>query len=499
MPRNRKIGFALGIFVFALFLLIEDFDPANPRLNVMAAIAAFMAVLWVTEAIPLAVTSLFPLILYPVTGLLDAASVAVAYINSVIFLFLGGFLIAISMEEWGLHKRIALKLISVLGSSLASVVIGFILASAFLSMWISNTATVLMLLPIALAVITKLEEQFGEKEIHNFAVVLLISIAYSSTIGGVSTLVGTPPNLVFVKTFSILFPDSPVITFSNWMLVGLPVSVCMLTLMGIYMIYFNLRNGKNIIPDKKFVMQEYSKLGKMSFEEKIVSTVFCLTAILWVFRININLGFVEIPGWSNLLPASDLIDDGTVAIAMSFLFFVIPAKKKSRTILDQGAFAKVPWGVILLFGGGFALAEGFVSTGLSNFIGEQLSGLSSLSPFLIVIITAAMVSFLTELTSNTATSQIILPVVASVSVAVGMNPLILMLTATISASMAFMLPVATPPNTIIFASGRIRISELAKTGLILNIIGIVVISLLVYVWGSLIFDLNVFPDWAKLN
>jgi len=499
MPRNKKIGFALGIFVFALFLLIGDFDQLNPRLNVMAAIAALMAVLWVTEAIPLAVTSLIPLIFYPLTGILDASSVAGAYINSIIFLFLGGFLIAIAMEEWGLHKRIALKLISVLGGSLASIVVGFILAGAFLSMWISNTATVLMLLPIALAVITKLEEQFEEKEIHNFAVVLLISIAYSSTIGGVSTLVGTPPNMVFVKTFSILFPDSPAISFSNWLVIGLPVSICMLFFMGFYLIYFVLRVNKKHTPDKNFVLEEYRKLGKMSFEEKIVSTVFCLTAILWVFRVNINFGFVEISGWSNLLPDSDLIDDGTIAIAMSFLLFVIPAKEKSRTILNQSAFVKVPWGIILLFGGGFALAEGFVSTGLSGFIGEQLSGLSSLPAILIVIITAAIVTFLTELTSNTATSQIILPVVASVSVAVGMNPLMLMLTATISASMAFMLPVATPPNTIIFASGRIRISELAKTGLILNLIGIVVISLLVYVWGSLILDLNVFPGWAKLN
>lgn len=499
MHRNKKTGLVFGIVCFAALILIGDFDPANPKLNTMAAIAAAMAVLWITEAVPLAVTSLIPLILFPLTGILDANQIAGSYINSVIFLFLGGFLIAISMEEWGLHTRIALKLISVLGGKFSSIVLGFILAGAFLSMWISNTATALMLLPIALAVITKLEEQFGGEKIHKFSVVLLLSIAYSSTLGGVATLVGTPPNLVFVKTLGILFPDSPDFSFSQWMLLGVPVSLSMLVVMGSYLIFFMLRTDRNITLDKNLIRQEYQMLGGMTFEQKVVSTVFCLTAFLWIFRGNINFGFIEIPGWSYLIPTSELIDYGTVAVAMSFILFFIPAKDKNRTILGQKAFTKVPWEIILLFGGGFALANGFVSTGLSKFVGEQLSGLSVLPALAIIIITAAIVSFLTELTSNTATSQIILPIVAAVSTAIGMNPLVLMLTAAISASMAFMLPVATPPNTIIFASGRIKISELAKTGLILNIFGIIIISLLVYFWGSFIFDLDVFPGWANTN
>jgi sodium-dependent dicarboxylate transporter 2/3/5 len=499
MLNRQKFGIALGIILFTVILLLEDFDPSRSHLNVMAAIAVLMAVLWITEAIPLSVTSLIPLILYPLTGILTADEIAASYINSIIFLFLGGFLIAISMEEWGLHKRIALKLITVFGGSPNSIVIGFMIAGAFLSMWISNTATALMLLPIALAIISKLEDKFSEKQTHNFSLIILLSIAYSCTLGGLATLVGTPPNLVFVQTVNILFPEAPEISFSSWMLLAVPVSMIMLMAAGSLLTRVLFKIDRNIRLDSDFVNEEYSKLGKTSFEEKYVSIIFCFTALLWIFRSNINFGILEVPGWSNLLPSSDFINDGTVAISMAFILFLIPSKNKNRTILDSKAFLKVPWGIILLFGGGFALAKGFSSTGLSNYIGEQLSGLSSFPPIIIIIITAAMISFLTELTSNTATTQMILPILASVSIAMQLNPLLLMVTATLSASMAFMLPVATPPNTIIFASSRLKISEMAKTGFALNILGIIIVSLLVYFLAGYIFDSNTFPVWAVPN
>jgi sodium-dependent dicarboxylate transporter 2/3/5 len=499
MLKSKKLGIAIGVLLFALIILIQDLDPSKSQLNIMAAIAVLMAVLWITEAIPLSVTSLIPLIFYPLTGILSADEIAASYINSIIFLFLGGFLIAISMEEWGLHKRIALKLITIFGGSQSSIVIGFMISGAFLSMWISNTATALMLLPIALAIISKLEDQFGEKQIQNFSFILLLSIAYSCTLGGVATLVGTPPNLVFVKTLSILFPEAPEISFSSWMLLAVPVSLIMLFSVGFLLTRVLFKIDKNVKLDTNFIREEYSKLGKISFEEKAVSIVFCITAFLWIFRSNINFGIFEIPGWANILPTSSFINDGTVAISMAFILFLIPAKNKNRAILDNKAFVKVPWGIILLFGGGFALAKGFSATGLSHYIGEQLSGLSTFSPILIIIITAALISFLTEMTSNTATTQMILPILASVSIAMQLNPLLLMLTATISASMAFMLPVATPPNTIIFASSRLKISEMAKTGFALNLLGIIVVSLVVYFLGSFIFDLNTFPGWAEIN
>jgi sodium-dependent dicarboxylate transporter 2/3/5 len=497
MQANKKLGFIFAVLVFCILLFISNLDPTKPHINTMAAVAALMAILWITEALPLSVTSLIPLIFFPLTGILSTEETASSYMNSIIFLFLGGFLIAIAMEEWSLHKRIALKIITLMGGTPTSILLGFMASGAFLSMWISNTATALMLLPIGLSVIQKLENKFGNEKTHNFSVILLLSIAYSASLGGVATLIGTPPNLVMVKMFSVLFPEAPAITFGNWMLLALPVSILMLCAVAILLTKILFKVDKEIKFDKNFIGEEYKQLGKISFEEKAVSIVFIITTLLWIFRSDILFGFMTIPGWSNLLPTAEFIDDGTVAITMAFVLFLIPSKSAKRALLDHTAFNKIPWGIILLFGGGFALAKGFSSTGLSNFIGHQLSGLASVSPFIVIIITATMVTFLTELTSNTALTQTILPIVASVSIAIGLNPILLMITVTLSASMAFMLPVATPPNTIIFAGGRIKIIEMAKTGFALNIVGIVVISLLVYFLGSFIFGLDTFPAWAK--
>ena len=498
METRKKAGLILGAALFFLLILVGDFNPAKPQINTMAAIAVLMAVLWITEAIPLAATSLIPLIFYPVTGILSADEIASSYINSIIFLFLGGFLIAIAMEEWALHKRIALKIITILGGSPTSIILGFLIAGAFLSMWISNTATALMLLPIGLAIVQKMESEFGEKRIHSFTVILFLSLAYSCSVGGIATLIGTPPNLVMVKMLNILFPEAPEISFSNWMLLALPISILVLCAVALFLTKILFKLDEDVKLDRNFIKNEYKQLGNFSFEEKVVSLVFFLTALLWIFRTDIDFGFIVIPGWSNLLPTSEFINDGTVAITMASILFLIPSKSESRALLDHNSFNKVPWGIILLFGGGFALAKGFSSTGLSDFIGHQLTGLQTVPPIFIILITAFTINFLTELTSNTAVTQMILPILASVSVGIGLNPLMLMLTATISASMAFMLPVATPPNTIIFASGRIRISEMAKTGFILNITGVIVVTLLVYFLGSMIFGLDTFPAWAKL-
>jgi len=497
MQTNKKFGFIIGAIAFVFLLLIGDLDPTRPQVNTMAAIAVLMAILWITEAIPLAATSLIPLIFFPITGILSAEEIASSYINSIIFLFLGGFLIAIAMERWELHKRLALKIITLFGGSPASIIYGFMASGAFLSMWISNTATALMLLPISLAVIHKLENEFGQRKIHNFSVTLLLAIAYSCTLGGVATLIGTPPNLVLAKMLTVLFPDAPEISFGSWMLLTLPVSLLMLSAVAILLTKVLFKVNKDVKLNKSFIEDEYRQLGKISFEEKAVSIIFILTALLWIFRSDILLGFTTIPGWSNLLPTSEFINDGTVAITMAFLLFLIPSSTRKKSLLDHTAFVKVPWGIILLFGGGFALAKGFSSTGLANFIGEHLTGLQAISPILIILISGFMVSFLTELTSNTAVTQMLLPIVASVSIAIGMNPLLLMFTVTLSASMAFMLPVATPPNTIIFAGGRVKIFEMAKTGFALNIAGVIIVSLLVYFLGSLIFGLDVFPAWAE--
>jgi solute carrier family 13 (sodium-dependent dicarboxylate transporter), member 2/3/5 len=497
MSKSKTFGLSLGLFCFLIIILFIDLDSSNPQVSIMAAIAALMAVWWITEAIPLAVTSLVPLIMYPLFGILTGDEIAGSYINSVIFLFLGGFMIAIAMEEWNLHRRIALRIIRQFGGSPVSIVSGFMISGAFLSMWISNTATAIMMLPIAMAIIKKLEDEFGEQRTHNFSVILLLGIAYSCSIGGVATLVGTPPNLVFARMINIIFPESPEIGFGQWMLLGLPISIMMLTVTAIILTKFYFKVDKEVKIKKEFITEEYNRLGAFTYEQKAVSIIFSLTALLWIFRADLNIGIFLIPGWSRLLPYPDYINDGTVAITMALLLFLIPSKSGESNLLNNSVFRKIPWGIILLFGGGFALAHGFTSTGLSLFIGQQLSGLAYLSPILIVIITATTIIFLTELTSNTASTQMILPILASVSVAIGLNPLLLMLTATVSASMAFMLPVATPPNTIVFASERIRIPEMVRAGFALNILGIIIVSLIIFLIGSQVFDLQIFPDWAN--
>lgn len=499
MNKKQTTGLFTGIILFILILSFAELDTANPAVTKMAAIAVLMAVFWISEAIPLAATSLIPLVLFPLFSLMPGEKIAGAYINSVIFLFLGGFLIAIAMENWGLHKRIALKIISIFGGTPNSIIIGFMIAAAFLSMWISNTATAVMMLPIALSIIMKMEDEFGRERTANFSKSLLLAIAYACSLGGMSTLIGTPPNLALVRIVKIIYPAAPEISFGSWMMLSLPIAILMLIIAAFFITRIFFKVDKQIIMDKKFISDEYKSLGKTSFEEKVIGSVFIATALLWIFRTDLNFGLFAISGWSSLFSVPDYIDDGTVAITMAFILFLIPAKdnKKKRTILNLKSFELVPWSIILLFGGGFALASGFSHSGLSDFIGNQLDAFRNYNIILLILIVAFIMNFLTELTSNTATTQMMLPILAAVSVAIGIHPLFLMITATLSASMAFMLPVATPPNTIIFASGRIKVYDMVKAGFNLNLAGVIIVSILVYLLGNYIFDMNTFPDWAK--
>lgn len=497
MQRIQKLGFVLGLLAFFLILFLLDLDASNAKVTKVAAVAVLMAIWWITEAIPLAATSLVPLVLFPLLGVLSGADISASYINSVIFLFIGGFMLAIAMENWGLHKRIALKIISLFGGTANSILFGFMFSATFLSMWISNTATAVMMLPIALAVINKIENQFGKEESSNFSKSVLLGIAYSCSIGGIATLIGTPPNLALVRIHKITFPDAPQISFGDWMLLSFPITVLLLILTAILLSKFMFRSKNKIEVSKDFIKQEYKALGKFSYSEKVITIIFALTSLLWIFRTDLNLGFAQISGWATLFDTPDFIDDGTIAITMAFLLFLFPSKdEKQKTILSTNVFEQIPWSIILLFGGGFALATAFSSSGLSQFIGNNLKVLANIPTFILLLIVCTIINFLTELTSNTATTQMILPILASVSVAIGINPLLLMIAATLSASMAFMMPVGTPPNTIVFASKRLRISDMAKTGFALNLISVIVIALTVYFVGTIIFNLGVFPDWA---
>lgn len=447
-----------------------------------------MAIWWITEAVPLAVTALLPAILFPFLHIMKAEEVAPVYFNKIIMLFLGGFMIALAMERWQLHKRIALNMISRIGTGFRKILLGFMIATAFLSMWISNTATTMMMVPIAVAMIIKLEEHPERNSNHKFSTVLLLGIAYSASIGGLATLIGTPPNLILVRMLKIHFPAIPEISFGQWLIFAFPLSVLFLLIAWAILVLIYLRKYNTQIVSNDLFEIELHKLKKITYEEKVVLVDFILLAILLVSRKSIHLGAFIIPGWSDWLPAGSFVDDGTVALGLALLLFFIPTRKNfEQKILDWQTARKLPWNILLLFGGGFALAAGFKTSGLSLWIGLHLKSLETVHPFIILLVICFTLTFLTELTSNTATTNIILPVLASLSVVLQVNPLLIMIPATLSASCAFMLPVATPPNAIIFGSQRIRVQDMAKTGVILNFVGIFLISTIVYFLSGLFF------------
>ena len=498
-----KIGLIGGISIFFFIILFTDLNPDNKQVTYTLAIALLMAIWWITEVIPLAVTALIPVILFPFFGIMNGQDVSATYFNHVIFLFIGGFIVALAMQHWNLHKRIALRILMFTGVSPAGILLGFMLATAFLSMWISNTATAMMMVPIVMSVIQKLEESTEKSNLDKYAIGLMLGIAYSASIGGIATLVGTPPNLSFARIFIIMFPEAPEISFSHWFIFALPISTTVFIVVFIYL-YFKFKPSKGVLVNmsKDSFAQQYKELGKISYEERVILVDFILLALLWLTRSNIVIGDFKIHGWSSLFPWPEYLNDGTVAMTMAVALFLLPAKAGTRKrIMDWKIASALPWNIVLLFGGGFALASGFKESGLSLWVGEQLSWLVDFHPLLIIFAISITMTFLTELTSNTATTEMMLPVLAGLSVSTQINPLLLMLPATLSASMAFMLPVATPPNAIVFGTGRLRIIDMARTGFILNIIGAIVISLATYFLGMFLFDINLndFPLWAKTN
>jgi len=489
MKAKRILAFGITPIISILIIVFQPLAASVPTNN-MAAVGLVMAVWWITEIVPLAVTALLPIVLFPLLGIMDGKATSSTYYNHIIFLFIGGFIIALALQKWNLHKRIALKILMLTGTSPAKILLGFMLATAFLSMWISNTATTMMMLPILLSVLGNLEEIYGNEKLKNYAVGLLLGVAYSSSIGGIATLIGTPPNPIFAQIYEINFPNNPEISFSQWMLFALPLSVIMFSFMY-GLLYFLFAKGQSKLWQNVSAVnfkQEYDRLGKASYEERVVFVLFITTAVLWMTRSALNIGSFHFAGWASLLPYPKYLNDGTVAIMMSLMLFLIPSKQnKGEVLMDWKTVKQMPWGIILLFGGGFALASGFKNSGLSLYIGDQLQSLQSLHPLIIIIVVSTIMIFLTELTSNSSSTTMILPILATLAVSTHIHPLMLMLPATFAASMAFMLPVATPPNAIVFSSNRLHISEMARTGLVLNIVGIIVISLWTYFFAGSFF------------
>ena len=498
--RGQRTGLWLGPLLFAAVLLL-DLDPGRPEVTRMAAVAVLMATWWITDAIPLFATALLPLFVFPLLGIERTGDIAPIYFNSTIVLFLGGFMIALTMEKWDVHRRIALWVIRAVGGGPARIVLGFMLAAAFLSMWISNTATAIMMMPVGLAVILRMEEQFGLSRTHAFSVSIMLGIAYACSAGGIATLVGTPPNLSLHRIFEITFPDAPQIAFGPWLVMAFPIAAVMLVAAWLLITRVFFRVPEEVTVDRSVVEDEMRKLGPIGFEERAILVVFALTAVLWVFRAPLEIGRVTIPGWSGLLPYGHLIDDGTIAIAMAGILFFIPTRSsgaKSPTVMGPGVVLRLPWNIVLLFGGGFALAHGFQATGLARLIGDAFGGLGAVPPLLLILIICLVMTFLTELTSNTATTEMALPIFAAIGVSTGVHPLLLMVPATLSASCAFMMPVATPPNAVVFGSDRVKVAEMARAGIVLNLFGALVITLVFRAVGPLLFGIEpgVMPDWA---
>ena len=478
MIKHRNVvGLLLGPLLFVLLLLSPLPEGMTPQGLRVAAVAVLMAVWWVTEAIPIPATALLPIALFPVLGVLSGSDVTHAYGNHLIYLFLGGFLIAVTMQKWNLHHRIALYTIRLVGVTPQRIVLGFMLATAFLSMWISNTAATMMMVTIAMAVTGEIEHDHRHRPGEFwFGSVLMLGIGYAASIGGVATLIGTPPNAIFAGVMEKTYGIS--ISFLDWMMFALPLSLFMLLIVWYYLARVLFTRADMHLPGSKAMLREHiARLGPMSRQEMIVAAVFSVVALLWILR-----GFYQ-------PQALSMVKDSTIAIAGALLLFLIPVNLKKREfLLDWKTAVTIPWDIIVLFGGGFALAQGFSESGLTRWLAEQLTVLQGFNSILIIAAVVLLVVFLTEVTSNTATASLLLPVMGALATAIDMNPLGLMVAAVVAASFAFMLPVATPPNAIVFSSRYISIAQMAAAGFRLNLIGVLVITgfvylLLPYVWG----------------
>ena len=463
--RIRSFALLAGPAMAVAFPLMFSV-PEHPQAPVMAGIAAWMALWWISECVPLAVTALIPLLALPLTGIGTAKEIAPRYMTSIMFLFIGGFLIAQALERTGLHRRMALAILGRWHASPLQMLAGFAAATAFLSLWISNTATAMLMLTVALAVLARLDQESGAGSGAPFAAALLLMIAYAANIGGMGTPVGTVPNLVLLETLESYAPQLRP-TFLQWMLMAVPV-----VLLGLLLVWWLL--GRRLrgmhwanVEAGDSLRREQQALGPMRREERYVAWVLGLTALAWLTRKGISFDSFVLPGWSSLLPHPG-IDDGSVAIAGALSLFLL-RDRQGQPILDQDAFMRLPWGILILLGGGFALATGMQQSGLSSWLGEQLNTLTGIPLPLLLILVALLMVFLTEVTSNTAITQVMLPILASVALGGNMDLTVLLMVATFCASCAFMLPVATPPNAIVFGSQRIPMQQMVRSGIVLNL------------------------------
>ncbi|EPX80031.1 SLC13 family permease [Litoreibacter arenae] len=474
----RLIGLIGGPLLALLILFLPAPDSMPLEAWRLVAMTVWMVVWWLTEAVPIPATALLPIVLMPLLGIADIKATSANYANPLIYLFLGGFLLAAGMQRVGLHRRIALRIVAAIGASPAQIILGFMIATAFLSMWISNTATTIMMYAVGLSVIDFVEQKTDDdKMVRNFGVALMLSIAYAASIGGVGTLIGTPPNALLASFLQSTYDIE--ITFFRWMLLGVPVVVIMLPIAWFLLTRFLFPSHKIAIEDPSGVVdRELAALGPMSRGEKLVGIVFLGAAFSWIFR-SLLADMTGLP-----------IHDTIIALTAAMLLFAIPiSAKRGEFALDWEAARNVPWGVLLLFGGGLALASGFGSSGLAEWIGNAVGGIKISTMLLVLVMTIAMV-YLTEITSNTASTATFLPILGAVAIGLSLDPRVLTIPVALGASMAFMMPVATPPNAIVFSYERMTLSDMVRAGFMLNIIAIAVTFGAFALIGRLVFGLT---------
>jgi sodium-dependent dicarboxylate transporter 2/3/5 len=467
--------------MFVIISSLPAFDSSHPEMMAMLGLVCWVALWWFTEVVHIAITSLLPFVLLPSLGIIDIKETAAQYMDPILFLFIGGFIISFAIEKWGLHKRVALRILSITGKNPAQLLLGIMITSYFISMWISNTATVMMLLSAVMAIIYQLDHHYNDKHQHRkLSSALLIGLAYAATIGGMATLVGTPTNMIFYRAYLEAYPLQNDLSFISWFKVGFPISILLLIITWMILKINISKKEQAINFDISIFKKAYQDLGKFSSEEKTVGLIFISTALLWFTRADIPLGSFTIKGWCNLFPYPNQMQDSTVAIVCALLLFILPASEKGKSILEWKDTAKLPFDILLLFGSGFALAKGFESSGLSKYLASQLNFLNGVHPLMILLIVCVIITIISEFASNVASIQLALPILIALQNAMHLHPMLLLVPATLAASLGFMMPVATAPNTIVFSSGHIKTSEMGFVGFWVNISGIVIISLITY-------------------
>ena len=467
---NKNLIFTiLGPVFFTLTLFIEAPEKMEIEAFRLIGITIWMAIWWIAEVVPIAVTALLPIVLFPTAGVLSIEDTGANYGHKYIFLFIGGFMIANAIQKWNLHKRIALTIIRILGSSTERIILGFMMATAFLSMWISNTATTVMMLPIGLSVIAQLNDHPDtvKNENQTFGKALMLGIAYSASAGGIATLIGTPPNMILAGFITDNFDIE--ISFFQWLKIGLPISIVLLFFIWIYLTKVSFKLEKTSFPGgKQEIKGLLMEMGPMKKEEKRILFVIGATVFCWISRSYL------------IKPLLPNLDDSMIAIASAILLFIIPSANKKDKLMNWKDAVNIPWGILILFGGGLSIAAGFKTTGLANWMGMQFDLFQSLSLFIVLALIITTVNFLTEITSNMATTAMLLPVILPLGKSMGVDPFVLLTGATLAASCAFMLPVATPPNAVVFGSKMLKISDMVKAGLLINIFSIILILLATY-------------------